>query len=152
MSCYSGSYMAISICHTVQTVYLKSVHFSICKCLHLHHIQKGRMSTHTCELSCTLDVTVFELIAIVVWLYFCFIRKYLQYLNYYRNLMFCEALFRPDLFITSFPGLLVYRKHSFIFEINICSYYLTKKCPTLSKKHLFLWGHLLLVDSNFLQF
>lgn len=46
-------------CHTVQTVYLKSVHFSIFKCLHLHHVQKGRMSTQKCELSCTLDVTVF---------------------------------------------------------------------------------------------
>lgn len=68
MSCYSGSYMAVSICHTVQTVYLKFVHFSICKCLHLNHIQKGRMSTHKCELSFTLDVTVFELIAIVVYL------------------------------------------------------------------------------------
>lgn len=47
-------------CHTVQTVYLKSVHFSI-----LQNVQKGRMSTQKCELSCTLDVTVFELIAIV---------------------------------------------------------------------------------------
>lgn len=62
MSCYSGSYMAISMSYSSNCV-PKICAFQYLQVL--QNVQKGRMSTQKCELSCTLDVTVFELIAIV---------------------------------------------------------------------------------------